>query len=535
MTIQFPQLAVGDWISAAARKWPNSPCFVSPIGALSDVRQVRTQSFYETNQRVTKLAHAFDSAGLQVGDRIAILAVDSIEHIEVILACAKAGLTYCDLNFRLREEEILNILRRSPVSALFYNKRYLDAANKIKSEIESLTFTCCIDGDSAESEFEMLMRAIPMAVEYTAKSRSEDTLSIMFTSGTTSIPKGVLQSERMMRNIVYSFNREIRIQPGGLQYSGASLFHVSGICSIFHALLAGRTSLILPQFDAVAVQKWLSAGQVTSCTLIPTMISEILEIPGADQDNYDSLQSILYGGSAMSPTLLMKMMNVFDCDLYNGLGAGTEAGIQTMLYPEDHRAAASGLTHLFSSIGKPIMGVDLRLCDDEMRDVDEGEIGEIVTRSETIMSGYLGQPELTARSIVDGWFRAGDMAYCDSDGYLYLATRKSDMIIRGGENVYPVEIESVISEHPAVLEVAVVGIPNEHWGEIVAAAIAFRKGESATTEEIQSLCRSKLATYKIPEKVFAYESLPKNSTNKIVKSEVAKMVLTDIGHMGDTD
>jgi acyl-CoA synthetase (AMP-forming)/AMP-acid ligase II len=259
------------------------------------------------------------------------------------------------------------------------------------------------------------------------------------------------------------------------------------------------------------------------------MINEILEIPGADQDNYDSLQSILYGGSAMSPTLLMKMMSVFDCDLYNGLGAGTEAGIQTMLYPEDHRAAANGSTHLFSSIGKPIMGVDLRLCDDKMRDVNEGEIGEIVTRSETIMSGYLGQPELTAHSIIDGWFRAGDMAYKDPEGYLYLATRKSDMIIRGGENVYPVEIESVISEHPAVFEVSVVGIPDEHWGEIVAAAVSFRKGESATSEEIQRLCRSKLASYKIPERIFVYESLPKNSTNKIVKSEVSKKVLADFG------
>lgn len=524
MTIQFPQLAVGDWISAAARKWPCAPCFITPTGDLADVNQVRIQSFSETNQRVTKLAHALDAAGLRIGDRVAILAVDSIEHIEVILACAKVGLTYCDLNFRLRDEEIINILRRSPVTALFYNKRYLDTVNRIRDEIQTLTFACCIDGNSVGSEFELLIRTMPLTVEFMAKSRSEDILSIMFTSGTTSIPKGVLQSERMIRNIVYSFNREIRIQPGGLQYSGASLFHVSGICSIFHALLAGRGSLILPQFDANAVQKWMIAGKITSCTLIPTMISEILEIPGADLGSYDALESILYGGSAMSPTLLGRMMRVFDCDLYNGLGAGTEAGIQTMLYPEDHRAAAEGQSQLFSSIGKPIMGVDLRLCDDQMLDVEEGEIGEIVTRSETIMSGYLGQPELTARSIVGGWFRAGDMAYRDPEGYLYLAARKSDMIIRGGENVYPVEIESVISEHPSVLEVSVIGIPNAHWGEIVAAAIVFRKGMSATSIEVQTLCRTKLASYKVPEIVLFFDSLPKNSTNKILKSSVSVMV-----------
>jgi acyl-CoA synthetase (AMP-forming)/AMP-acid ligase II len=332
----------------------------------------------------------------------------------------------------------------------------------------------------------------------------------------------------MMRNIVYSFNREIRIQPGGRQYSGASLFHISGICSVLHALLAGRTSLILPQFDAKAVQSWLSNGQITSCTLIPTMISAILELPGATDASYPELQSILYGGSSMSPSLLRKMVSVFECDLYNGLGAGTEAGIQTMLYPEDHQKAFNGREELYSSIGKPILGVDLRLCDEEMNDVPPGEIGEIVTRSETIMSGYLDQPELTARSIVGGWFRAGDMARQDADGYLYLATRKSDMIIRGGENVYPVEIESTIADHPSVLEVAVIGIPEEHWGEIVGAAIVLRSGCKATKQEIQDLCRSRLASYKVPEHVQFFDDLPKNSTNKLVKSQIVELVIRNL-------
>ncbi len=166
--------------------------------------------------------------------------------------------------------------------------------------------------------------------------------------------------------------------------------------------------------------------------------------------------------------------------------------------------------------------------DDEMNDVPPGEIGEIVTRSETIMSGYLDQPELTARSIVGGWFRAGDMARQDADGYLYLATRKSDMIIRGGENVYPVEIESTIADHPSVLEVAVIGIPEEHWGEIVGAAIVLRSGCKATKQEIQDLCRSRLASYKVPEHVQFFDDLPKNSTNKLVKSQIVELVINNL-------
>jgi len=520
--LKFPQFALGDFVTAAARQWPNATCFVTPLGELADVQNVRRQSFAETNDRVTKLAHALVNRGFQPGDRVAILAVDSIEHMETILACAKAGVTYCDLNFRLRAPELQNILTRSPVKAIFHNERYLSVLDEIKSEIPNIAHWWQYDG--ANANYESLLTEISTAPEMAARARGEDILSIMFTSGTTSIPKGVLQSERMMRNIVYSFNREIRLTPGGLQYSGASLFHISGIGSVLHALYAGRASLLLPQFDDVAVLSWLQRGGINSCTLIPTMISAILELPGATEHRYDDLDSVLYGGAAMTPALLRKMMSTFDCDLYNGLGAGTEAGIQTILTPEDHRAALAGKEKLFSSIGQAIRGVDLRLCDENLNDVPRGEIGEIVTRSETIMSGYLDQQELTARSIVDGWFRAGDMAWMDEEGYLFLATRKSDMIIRGGENVYPVEIESTLADHPAVLEVAVVGRDDQHWGELVVAAVKLRDGMAVSAEELKSHCKLRLASYKVPEHVLFFEALPKNATNKLVKSEIRSMV-----------
>lgn len=191
-----------------------------------------------------------------------------------------------------------------------------------------------------------------------------------------------------------------------------------------------------------------------------------------------------------------------------------------MLFPEDHRLALAGRPELLQSIGRPILGVDLRLCDDQLNDVAPGEVGEIVTRSETVMSGYLDQPELTARSIVDGWFRAGDMASADADGYLFLATRKADMIIRGGENVYPIEIESTIADHPKVFEVAVIGLPDQHWGEIVGAAVVARPGDVIDPEEIRTLCRSRLASYKVPEHVFCFDELPKNANGKFDKRAI---------------
>lgn len=520
----FPQLAVGDFITSAARHWPDQTCFVSPYGDWKDTTNVIRQSFARTDERVTRLAHALVEHGLERGDRVAILAVDSIEHAETILACAKAGVTYCDLNFRLQVPELQNILTRSLVKGIFFNERYLPVLDEIRGQLPAITHWWQYDGGSGN--YEALLASATQSQEMAARARGEDILSIMFTSGTTSIPKGVLQSERMMRNIVYSFNREIRLNPGGLQYSGASLFHVSGIGSVLHALYAGRASLLLPQFDDAAVLAWLQRGGITSCTLIPTMISAILELPGAADHRYGDLESILYGGAAMTPSLLRRMIATFDCDLYNGLGAGTEAGIQTILTPEDHRAAVAGKENLFSSIGQAIRGVDLRLCDDDLNDVPRGEVGEIVTRSETIMSGYLDQPELSARSIVNGWFRAGDMAWMDDEGYLFLATRKSDMIIRGGENVYPVEIESTLADHPAVLEVAVVGRNDEHWGELVVAAVKLRDGMSVTQEALKSHCRARLASYKVPEYVLFFEFLPKNATAKLIKSEIRRMVDT---------
>jgi acyl-CoA synthetase (AMP-forming)/AMP-acid ligase II len=217
-------------------------------------------------------------------------------------------------------------------------------------------------------------------------------------------------------------------------------------------------------------------------------------------------------------------IEVFRCDFFNSFGAGTEAAGQTMFYPEDHLRAMAGEEHLLGSIGRPIYGVDLRLCDDELNDVPPGTVGEITTRSETVMSGYLDDPERTTQAVVDGWFRAGDLAWMDEDGFLFLAGRKSDMIIRGGENVYPVEIESVLAEHPSVAAAAVVDRPDEHWGEVVVAAIELRPGHRLDERELSRHCRERLAAYKVPVRFFAMESMPRNVNGKLQKFAVADLI-----------
>ncbi|MDG2111474.1 MAG: AMP-binding protein, partial [Actinomycetota bacterium] len=497
---ELSRLVAGDWIRVGARRWPSAACLVDGDGA--------SQTFAETADRVDGLAGALIGAGLTKGDRLALLATDSWLHVELVLACMRIGVVFCDLNYRLREDELINIARTARPRALAHEQRYADVAAAIGSATDTLELTFVIDTDSPSGAGEataLSAGADPSAAPQHSAAGGEDLVSIAFTSGTTGTPKGVMQSERMIRNIIYSGVREMNIQPGGFRYAGAPLFHISGIGSVLYAIAGGCASLILSQFDAPTVLRWMQTGGLTHCLLIPTMISELLALPGAETADYPSLRTVMYGGAPMSPALVRRTFNALDCDLFNGFGAGTEAGGQTMLGPEEHRAAMSGREHLLSSIGKPILGVDLRLCDENLDDVEPGEIGEIVTRSETVMSGYLDQPDLTAESVVDGWFRAGDMAYADEEGYLYLATRRADMIIRGGENVYPVEIESTLAEHPEVAAAVVVGVPDDHWGEIVGAAIITRSDIDMAVDELQQFCRERLGSYKVPEVIEFFE------------------------------
>jgi acyl-CoA synthetase (AMP-forming)/AMP-acid ligase II len=307
------------------------------------------------------------------------------------------------------------------------------------------------------------------------------------------------------------------------------MFHAAGMGSIYYGVARGFGSLILDQFDPPALLNWIRRGELTGALLMPTMLKALLDVPGIRDQEYPRLRSIVYGGAPIGIDLLRDAIDVFGCDFFNSFGAGTEAAGQTMFYPEDHLRALAGEEHLLGSIGRPMYGVDLRLCDDDLNDVPRGAVGEIHTRSETVMSGYLDDPERTAQAVVDGWFRAGDLAWMDDEGFLFLAGRKSDMIIRGGENVYPVEIEAVLVEHPSVSAAAVVGRPDDYWGEIVVAAIELREGARLDERALSRHCRERLAGYKVPVRFFALKNMPRNVNGKLQKFAVAELVAERYG------
>lgn len=505
------QISLGESITLTARNVPDAVSFAYDDGT--------QHTFSQTNARVNRLVSALRAEGIAAGDRIAVFALDSHRYVEIVLAAAKLGAVYVPLNYRLTRTEVDVLIERARPVVLFHDQRYSDLMAGIQEQHRALRHVFVLDGPNDSSQYENLLAAGSES-EPPVVASDADILGLAFTSGTTGLPKGVLQSQRMIKAIVNAQVIDYRMRPGEVRYCAAPAFHISGIVGLLAGVTRGFTSVLMPQFDARRVLDLMIHDEVTAAFLVPTMVSTMLQMPDVADHNYDRLELIFYGASPMSPALLSRAMEVFKCDFLNAFGAGTEAGLQAVLSPEDHRLALDGRPELLGSIGKPSYGVAMRIVDDEMNDVPQGEVGEIATRSDMVFEGYLDMPEETERALRDGWFRAGDMGYVDENGYVFLHGRKKDMIIRGGENIYPPEIEEVLAELPDVVQSAVVGVPDDHWGETVRAWVQVAEGSTISPEQLRKHCASRLAKYKVPADFKIIEAMPVNASGKILKREL---------------
>ena len=505
---KLSRVQINEWIDLAARQSPNVACLVTPE---------RTSTFAEVRDRVHRLARGMHAAGMRQGDRVAILATDSIEYVETVLALFKVGAIVVPLNFRLSAREIGTLLRTAEASWIFIGARYVPMLTDLRSDLPALRHVIGLDDTEGTAPFTALLEAGATGTLETAEIADEDIIALAFTSGTTALPKGVMQSHRMWKNMCSNATLEYQFRRDEFRYSASPLCHVAGLNVMLKTLDRGSTLLILPQWNAAEILPWFRKG-LTDVFLVPTMVADLLQQPGVTPEDFRTLKSVVYGAAPMSPALLERAMAIMDCDFFNAFGAGTEAGQQSVLSPEDHRKAMNGHPHLLGSVGRPGYNVDLQIWDENNREVPVGTVGEIVTRSDMVMSGYLGQPERTKDVIVDGWFKGGDLGYLDEHGYLYLAGRKNDMIIRGGENIYPNEIESVLAAYPGVVEGVVVGAPDAYWGEVVHAHLYLSPGTVIDPAEVQAFCRARLAKYKVPDAIVVHdEPLPRNASGKILR------------------
>ncbi|GAA1746467.1 class I adenylate-forming enzyme family protein [Aeromicrobium alkaliterrae] len=513
-----PMIGVGDYLRLNAQRFPDRDCFVTEDGT--------RHSFTEVNARVNRLASSLAARGVTKGSRLAILAIDSVAYYEVVLASLKLGATYVPLNNRLTQAEVTTLLGRAEPTCVFASERYTEVARTAAEAVGGVRTLVALDGPGADG-FEPYTDLVDQGedVDPAVVVHDTDIVGLAFTSGTTGLPKGVLQSHGMIKALLSLQDNEYEYLPGEFRYTASPAFHIAGQALVLDHIKRGFTTLILPQFDDATTLRWIQEGGLTGCFLVPTMIRRILDLPNVREGDYSHFRSIIYGAAPMPPTLLTEAMAVFGCRFIQAFGASTEGGMQAILTSEDHVRALAGEAHLLGSIGRPISGVELRIVDVDDRDVEVGEVGEIITRSDAVMSCYLEMPEKTEESLKGGWFRAGDLARRDAEGFLYLAGRSKDMIIRGGENIYPIEIETVLMDLPGVASTAVVGRPDDYWGETVVAYLTVHEGAQLDPETVQAHCREHLARFKVPEEVLIVPEMPLNASGKILKRELRRFLV----------
>jgi acyl-CoA synthetase (AMP-forming)/AMP-acid ligase II len=454
------------------------------------------------------------------GDRVAILSENCPEYADCYYGVPGAGLALTLLNYRLSPRELTYIIADSAPRILVVEPKYLPTIRQIRSQIPSVERLLLI-GEEAEdcTNFEAFL-ATGEAREPARRAAESDLCWLLYTSGTTGLPKGAMLSHKNLVSGVLNSMTTWEAAGDDVCMFTFPQFHVAGyVMPMYH--LRGLPVVLLRNFDPDSLLRNVEQRRVTNTAMAPTMIAMLLEDPRTDQYDLSSLRGIGYGASAMPAEVLRKARIRWPhIGFSTGFGMTELSGNVMFMSRADHvRAAEQGLA-ILGSVGRQMPLARVRVVDEEGRDVPANTPGEIVVKGDQVLSGYWRNPEATAKSFTDGWFHSGDVGRWDEDGYLYIVDRKKDMILTGGENVYPREVEEVLYEHPAVVEAAVIGAPDPKWGEKVVAVVCVREGESVDAEALIVFCRERIASYKKPRHVVFIDALPRNASGKVLKREL---------------
>jgi long-chain acyl-CoA synthetase len=465
-------------------------------------------TYAQLDEASGRVAGRLRSSGLQPGDRVGIMLPNVPSFAVAYYGVLRAGGVVVPMNPLLKEREVDYYIHDSGARFLFawheVSAATTDAARAAGAQLIAV----------APGEFEQSLAAFDADAD-TASRAADDTAIILYTSGTTGHPKGAeLTHFSLGRNAQVTATTLLGLDTTDTILGCLPFFHAFGqTCCLNAAIQAGSTLTLLSRFDPARALDIIASEGVTVFEGVPTMYSALLEQQAGNPRQVASLRVCISGGAALPVETLRRFEDSFDCAILEGYGLSETSPVASFNHP--------GRQHKPGSIGTPIAGIEFRLLDDEGRDVGPGDSGEIAIRGHNVMKGYWRKPDETAAVFVDGWFRTGDIARVDDDGYYYIVDRKKDLIIRGGFNVYPREVEEVLYEHPAVLEAAVIGLPHESLGEEIGAAVALREGHSVSPEELQQFVKARLAAYKYPRKVWLVDSLPKGATGKIMRRLVA--------------
>jgi acyl-CoA synthetase (AMP-forming)/AMP-acid ligase II len=480
----------------------------------------RRITYADALEAANRLANALIGAGLRVGDRIGMLSKNSIEYVLLYFAAAKAGVVPVPLNYRLAPVEWRYILDDAGARLLIAAGDYPQALDPIRGELATVERYIALDSPPATGwdDYQRWVAEQP-ATSPDRPITADHDLYQMYTSGTTGHPKGAVLTHAAVIAHLAQIGLALEIQPGERVLLVAPIFHTAAAnAAAFPCIYAGGCLYIQADFNPAEVVRALSEERIGLAVFVPAMIQAcLMAVPDVAQRRYDHLRRIHYGASPIAEPTLRRAMEVFQCDFSQGYGLTEATAGLTVLSPVDHRRALTEQPGLLLSAGRATIGTELRIVDPDGGPLANGAIGEVVGRGPQLMKSYWNQPRATAEALRGGWLHTGDAGVIDDQGYLYIQDRVKDMIVSGGENIYPRVVEEVLFQHPAIADAAVIGVPDERWGETVKAIVVLRQGMAADAEEIIDFCRDKLGGFERPRSVDFVDALPRNPSGKLLK------------------
>jgi len=490
----------------------------------------RRVSWRELDQRSSRVAEALLASGVAPQQRVAFIAKNCLEYFDVAFGAAKINAVVVAINWRLTPAEVAYTINDAGARMLMVGADFFGTIEGIERSLTTVKETIALGAHPRWIGYEAWVAQAPATARPPhAPVRPDDICLQLYTSGTTGLPKGVLTSNANLFSLLGKIQAAWRIDESSVNLVCMPLFHIAGCEWALAGMQVGAASVLVNEFDPKAMLDLMQAEGVTNALFVPAMLGFMARVPGADQRQFPKLRSIVYGAAPITDETLLAAMHVFKCQFVQVYGMTETTGAITELPAADHDPAGPK-ARLLRSAGKPFPWVELRIVDGEGRDCPAGQVGEVWSRSQQNMQGYWNKPEETKATITsDGWLKTGDAGYLDEEGYLFLTDRVKDMIISGGENIYPAEIENVLAGHAAVAEVAVIGVPDQRWGETVKAVVALKPDAGAGAADILAYAKQRLAGYKCPTSVDFVAALPRNPSGKVLKKDLRAPYWADKG------
>lgn len=486
--------------------------------AIAMVFEERETRFDELDEHASRVANALIALGVKPDARIAYLGKNSDLFFQLLFGAFKAGVVVVSANWRLAVPELTYIMNDARCEALFVGREYSELVDALRAECPGLQAVVAMDGDlPAWPSFADWRDAAPARDPLLPIGLDADVIQL-YTSGTTGHPKGVqLTTANYLAFFAAAAGAEwADFEAGEVTLACMPVFHVAGVNLGVIAVAQGATTIVMKEVDPGRILELIPRHGINNAFFVPAVMLFLLQHPKVHETDFSSLRRLYYGASPIAEDLLLKAREVFGCKFFQLYGLTETVGAATCLTDAAHDPALGKLR----ACGKPYPGISIRVIDDKGADVPTGDVGEVAISSGVVMKGYWGRPEATAEAIRDGWFRTGDAGYLDSDGYLFIHDRVKDMIVSGGENIYPAEVENAVFGHPDVADVAVIGVPDDQWGESVKAIVVRKPGSEVTAENLIAFARTRIANFKAPKSVDFVAALPRNPSGKILRREL---------------